>query len=160
VNETSAGGPDAVPAPAGSAEPEAPPVNSGFISKDTETIHDRQEDSDNLSKIQEDDEEVDVAYTYVSHLDPRRQADPHGVYLDDVQRRDAEAVRARIEDRDPDFDNPPATVSTPLVPTVQAQHLAPTGAAVPVDHVETVSVGGDNPDTNAAVVVPSDEDDE
>ena len=38
-----------------------------------------------------------------------------GPYLDEVEARDAEARRAVVEDREPDFDNPPATAGIPLV---------------------------------------------
>lgn len=39
-----------------------------------------------------------------------------GPYLDDIQAEDAERRRAKIEDREPDLDNPPADVGTVLVP--------------------------------------------
>ena len=38
-----------------------------------------------------------------------------GEYLDVVERMQAEFRRADVEDREPDFDNPPATAGTPLV---------------------------------------------
>lgn len=38
-----------------------------------------------------------------------------GPYLDQEERRLAEVRRAAIEDREPDFDNAPATAGTPLV---------------------------------------------
>lgn len=38
-----------------------------------------------------------------------------GPYLDEVERRNAEAIRAAKEGREPDFDNAPATAGTPLV---------------------------------------------
>lgn len=38
-----------------------------------------------------------------------------GPYLDQEERRLAEIVRARVENREPDFDNAPATAGTPLV---------------------------------------------
>jgi hypothetical protein len=39
-----------------------------------------------------------------------------GPYLDDVEREEAEKRRARIEGREPDLDNAPASVGTVLVP--------------------------------------------
>lgn len=50
--------------------------------------------------------------------DPKRQELKAGgaVFLDDVIRRDAEVRRAKVEGRDPNFDNPPAIVSTKLRP--------------------------------------------
>lgn len=38
-----------------------------------------------------------------------------GPYLDEVEARNAEARRAVVEDREPDFDSPPATAGIPLV---------------------------------------------
>lgn len=42
-----------------------------------------------------------------------------GPYLDDIERRNAETWRAQKENREPDYDNPPAVVSTVLVPKSQ-----------------------------------------
>lgn len=38
-----------------------------------------------------------------------------GPYLDDVEREEAEKRRAKVEGREPDLDNPPATAGTLLV---------------------------------------------
>lgn len=38
-----------------------------------------------------------------------------GPYLDEVERRNAEVIRAAKEGREPDFENAPATAGTPLV---------------------------------------------
>lgn len=38
-----------------------------------------------------------------------------GPYLDKLQREEAEKWRAKAEDREPDYDNPPATAATQLV---------------------------------------------
>ena len=42
-----------------------------------------------------------------------------GPYLDEVEAEKAEIRRARVEGREPDLDNPPAIVSTHLVPKSQ-----------------------------------------
>lgn len=39
-----------------------------------------------------------------------------GPYLDVLAREEAEKRRAKVEDREPDLDNPPATAATQLVP--------------------------------------------
>jgi hypothetical protein len=39
-----------------------------------------------------------------------------GPYLDEVEAEEAEKRRAKVENREPDLDNPPATVGTVLVP--------------------------------------------
>lgn len=49
------------------------------------------------------------------------QRDP-GVYLDVVERQQAERVRAVMEDREPDFDNLPAGTGTPLVTQGELPH--------------------------------------
>lgn len=38
-----------------------------------------------------------------------------GPYLDEVEARSAESRRAVVEDREPDYDNPPATAGIPLL---------------------------------------------
>lgn len=69
---------------------------------------------------------VNQAFIAHSHLDPMRQRDPHGVYLDDQRAIQAEVIRAQIEDREPDLENPGPTVGTPMVPLhVAAQHAMP-----------------------------------
>jgi len=39
-----------------------------------------------------------------------------GPYLDDLEREKAEEIRAKMEDREPDLENPPAVAGTVLVP--------------------------------------------
>lgn len=125
----------------GTLEIEAPPTNSGFVHSETETFTDiRKADLETNAYVGEP-EDREVAYTYASHMDPNRQVDPHGIYLDDIEREKAELVRARIEDREPDFDNPPAVCSTPLIPTLVAQAQALPGVIAPVSGYETVNVG-------------------
>jgi hypothetical protein len=47
-----------------------------------------------------------------------------GPYLDQEERRLAEIRRAAVEDREPDFDNAPATAGTPLVTAGQLVAMA------------------------------------
>ncbi len=84
---------------------------------------------------------IDRDFTYVTHTDPARQRDPHGVYLDDIQRREAEVIRARVENREPDLDNPPAICGTPLVPTATLEKNLPGDYVVPAEVTLPVSVG-------------------
>lgn len=58
--------------------------------------------------------ELKIAQT----LDPSRDIPGTSEYLDDVERRNAEVARARVEDREPDLKNPPATQGTPMVSVV------------------------------------------
>jgi hypothetical protein len=47
-----------------------------------------------------------------------------GPYLDLVERERAEVLRAKVEDREPDFDNAPAVAGTPLVTGPQLAAMA------------------------------------
>lgn len=71
----------------------------------------------------------DQDFTYPTHTDPARQLISTSNYLDDVQRHDAEVLRAKLEDREPDLKNAPATQGTPLLPSYVVQ------ANVPGDHI-------------------------
>lgn len=69
-----------------------------------------------------------------------------GPYLDDVEREEAEKRRAKIEDREPDLDNPPATAGTLLVPKsalverdVDKSHMSDS-VEVTVDPVDSYEV--------------------
>lgn len=66
-----------------------------------------------------------------------------GVYLDMQERIDAEELRAKSEDREPDYDNPPAVAGTPLVTRdrlVDNSFANPSSSpAAPVKEVEPVS---------------------
>ena len=71
-----------------------------------------------------------------------------GRYLDDVEREQAEKARARVEGREPDYDNLPGTAGVPLV---RREALAPTG------HLNGHSYEESEPVTSVDVVVPEDE---
>jgi len=72
---------------------------------------------------------------YQHHLDPQR-ALPGGIYLDDVQRELAEIQRAKVEDREPDLENPPAVQGTPVIP-IAALNVEQLGAAIHNDLVSS-----------------------
>ena len=61
----------------------------------------------------------DVDFVYPTNTDPMRQLPSTSRYLDDVEREKAEILRAKIEDREPDLENPPAAQGTPLVTVAQ-----------------------------------------
>lgn len=84
---------------------------------------------------------AEVDFVYATHLDPNRQNDPNGVYLDDVQRANAEVQRARIEGREPDLKNPPSTCGTQVLPTHVARTLVAGDLDVPVDFSQEIMVG-------------------
>ena len=63
-------------------------------------------------------EEKEVEFFHPSQSDPRRYANEGSstdVYLDDVLKHEAETQRAKVEGREPDYDNPGSTVGTPLL---------------------------------------------
>ena len=73
------------------------------------------EPTETASEPKPETELVDTDYFYPAKFDPQRRNLPQtSVYLDDEQRRLAEIDRARVEGREPDLDNPPATAGTPL----------------------------------------------
>ena len=84
---------------------------------------------------------AEIDFVYTTHLDPARQADPRGVYLDDVQRQQAEIQRAKVEGREPDLENPPATTGTMVVPTHVARTMVAGDVDVPVSFSQDVMVG-------------------
>lgn len=84
---------------------------------------------------------TEIDFVYATHLDPARQNDPNGVYLDDVQRAQAEIQRAKVEKREPDLENPPATTSTMVVPTHVARTMVAGDVDVPVSFSQEVMVG-------------------
>ena len=71
----------------------------------------------------------DREFFYPTHLDPMRKL-PGGTYLDDVQRREAEVQRAKVEKREPDFKNAPAVQSTPLLERSVVENTT----VIPADH--------------------------
>lgn len=65
-------------------------------------------------RVSEDTVKVDL---YVANAGKGERTG--GPYLDDVERHNAETWRAQREGREPDYDNPPATAGTVLVPKSQ-----------------------------------------
>jgi hypothetical protein len=71
---------------------------------------------------------VDQNFVYPQQLDPARLDDPShagSVYLDVQQRERAEVLRAKVEDREPDLEDPPATCGTPLMTVAAASKNIP-----------------------------------
>jgi hypothetical protein len=63
-----------------------------------------------------------VASTYSVHEVKGREP---GIYLDEVEREQAEELRARLEEREPNFEDPlPANAGTPVVTQAQAVAIA------------------------------------
>lgn len=85
--------------------------------------------------------EVEQEFTYPTHTDPRRNLLTTSVYLDDVEREREEILRAKVEDREPDLENPPATQSTPLLPTHVVKSSLPGDHDVKADLTMPVIVG-------------------
>ncbi len=114
-----------------------PPVNQAFQQSVLDAEAEKVNDATGEARLKEQD------FTIVQHLDPARQADPHGVYLDDVQRAQAETIRARVENREPDYEHPGTTASDVVMPTEAARTNALPGAEVPVAFSQEIMIGSE-----------------
>lgn len=104
-------------------------------------------------------------FFFPTHTDARRYqpGGRNGVYLDDVMREQAEIQRAKIEGREPDLDNPPAVVSTPLVMATQLNPDQRPPQNIKPNRVLDVTVDvplPNAPDQRVPDVVPADEDEQ
>jgi len=77
-----------------------------------------------------------------------------GPYLDEIEAEKAEIRRAKVENREPDLDNPPAVVSTRLVPKSQLVERDTN-----LSHVSEFVEVENEPVTTIEVVVPKTEPD-
>ncbi len=92
---------------------------------------------------------VAVEQTIAQEADPqrRRPGGNHNTYLDREQRVRAEIIRAKVEGREPDLDNPPPSAGTPPKPTEVLADQFPASHKIPVNLVTEQSVGTDDPTT-------------
>lgn len=74
-------------------------------------------------------EPEDREFVYVQHTDERRTVPGTSQYLDDVERQNAEVLRAKVEGREPDLERPPSYQGSPLVDV----RTLPAGSYVPED---------------------------
>lgn len=70
-------------------------------------------ESQDTNKTVDDNGDTTVDLYIASHGKTPRTGGP---YMDDIERERAEQIRAKMEDREPDLENPPATAGTRLVP--------------------------------------------
>lgn len=119
-------------------------INTAYVEREekAEDEYDEVRDGANAGERRE----VTRGFVTKAHLDPARQADPHGVYLDDQRRRDAETVRAQVEDREPDYDNPPYTTGDVVVDVETAKSSALPGAVVVAEKELPVIIGDHYPE--------------
>lgn len=121
-----------------------PPLNSAYVPEVAEALAEAAEEA-------ADDTEPhfkEVEFSFVTHSDPARQADPNGIYLDDIVRREAEIVRARIEGREPDLKSPGSTAGDVVQHTSVVQQNAISGVTVKPDFTQEIVVGVPNRDAN------------
>ena len=121
-------------------------INTAYVERE-----DKDEDEFDLERDGAGDgerREVTMGFNTVAHMDPARQRDPHGVYLDDQRRRDAETVRAQVEGREPDYDNPPYTAGDYVVATHVAEQHAQPGTVVTAEKELPVIVGDHYPEND------------
>jgi len=87
------------------------PMNSGYVKpSEREEADEETYDLEREGNYDGNPKTVDREFTIAAWMDPNRQRDPNGVYLDDVRRRQAEVLRARVENREPNFDEAATTV--------------------------------------------------
>lgn len=84
---------------------------------------------------------VDQDFVYPTHQDPNRRLPGTTTYLDDVERENAEIARAKAEGREPNFENPPATQGTPLVPKNVFASTVPGDVELTTDVTQKVVAG-------------------
>lgn len=126
------------------------PANTAYVPK-----ADRPEDEYDVEREGNYDGErktVEQGFVIHQHLDPMRQRDPNGIYLDDKRRREAEVVRARVEGREPDFDNMGTTAGESVIPVHVAEAFAKPEAIVVPDFKLPVVVGDYERDGKGDVV--------
>jgi hypothetical protein len=115
------------------ANPSANPASDGTP---TEVLADsKDEDGPELVEAEKPATvETDVDFVIAQTTDPRRNIPGTSQYLDEVERRNAELIRAKAEDREPDLEAPPAFQGTPLYTVAQAkqQGLDTDGDAVQI----------------------------
>lgn len=124
--------------PTGTANPSANPASDGDkstpVAATTETktveVEAQVPVEDKPEKVKSHTE--DRTFVIPQTTDPRRNIPGTSQYLDEVERRNAELIRAKAEDRKPDLENPPAFQGTPLYTEAQAkqQGLDVSGDAV------------------------------
>jgi hypothetical protein len=81
---------------------------------------------------------VDQDLVYLQKIG--RPVNTGGIFLDDVQRINAEKVRAKLEGREPDLENPGSTAGTPLVNLATAAAANPKDAPIYSDVTVSTSV--------------------
>lgn len=94
----------------------------------------------------------DQDFTYPTHTDPARKLISTSNYLDDVQRHDAEILRAKVEDREPDLENPPSVQGTPLMPSYVVRANVPGDHIVEADVTLPVTIGRNEPEDEGSKV--------
>jgi hypothetical protein len=80
-----------------------------------------------------------VVFLSVHQTDPNRRIPGTNPYLDDLERERAEIVRAKVEDREPDLENPPAVQGTPLAQ--KEQFIAQSAGYANTEGVPTITLG-------------------
>jgi hypothetical protein len=103
------------------AEPNVPPVNP--TPEQVEAANEQADEPKDVLNVrlvtdpvpptpEVETEDVEKEFYHVQELDPMRLVPGTNPYLDQVERERGEIQRAKIEDREPDLENPPAVQST------------------------------------------------
>lgn len=86
--------------------------------------------------------EVEQDFVYLEKVG--RPINTGQIFLDDVMQIQAEKIRAKLEGREPDLENPGAIAGTPLVPLATAAAHNTKDTALYTDQTLTVHVGDEN----------------
>lgn len=94
----------------------------------------------------------DQTFVIPQTTDPRRNIPGTSQYLDEVERRNVEIVRAKAEEREPDLENPPAFQGTPLYTEAQAKQQGLDVSGDAVQKVELPVTVADVDEVDAAAI--------
>ena len=130
--------------PTGPANPSANPASDGdenttptTPTTETKTVEVQAEVPTEETPEKPKGVEKDVTFVVAQSTDERRNIPGTSQYLDEVDRRNAEIIRAKAENRKPDLKNPPATQGTPLYTEAQAKQQ---GLNLDGDQVQKVTL--------------------
>lgn len=145
--------------PTGTANPSANPASDGSdeTTPSTTTTETKTVEVEAQVPVESETEKPkshteDRDFVIPQTTDPRRNIPGTSQYLDEVERRNAELIRAKAEDRKPDLENPPAFQGTPLYTEAQARQQ---GLDISGDAVQKVTLPvtvADVPEVDAAGV--------
>ena len=145
--------------PTGTANPSANPASDGdpdttptTQTTETKTVEVQAEVPTESKPEKVKSHEEERTFVVAQTTDDRRNIPGTSQYLDEVERRNAEVIRAKAESRKPDLKNPPAFQGTPLYTEAQAKQQGLNLDGDQVQKVKLPVVVADVPEAEAASV--------